>query len=158
MRSGLARFRGFLACTAVCGLLFAIPHEAARTVAAIAFILLAPALFVTASLDLVRDANARRAHGPLGSTLALMPFRGLIALFGIVSLLIGACVCAWVLHLSHVGSLPLLAAILLGVYGWKRVFWARQAMSIGGDMFRSALGARDETPRRESAKPESSDR
>ncbi len=143
MKGWLAEFKGFLACTALCGIAFSIPHEATKTVAACAFVMLGPALFVVSSIDVVRRANARKARGEPRSAaeiVALLPFRGLIVLFGITTILIGASVCGWVLYVSHMGGLSLVLSLFLGYFALKRVFWAREAISVGGNLVRSALG------------------
>lgn len=142
-------FKGFLVCTALCVLAFTIPHEMTRTVAACVFVLLCPALFVVSSVDVVRRANARKERGERPSaseSVVLLPLRGLVGLFGISTLLIGAVVCAWVLYLSHAGGLPILLALFLGTFALKRVFWAREAVSLGADLVRSALGRNEEDP------------
>jgi len=147
MKGWLAEFKGFLVCTALCGIAFSIPHEATKTVAACAFVMLGPALFVVSSVDLVRRANARKKRGEprsVGERVALLPFRGLVVLFGIITILIGAIVCGWVLYLSHMGGLPLLLSLFLGSFALKRVFWAREAISVGGNLMRSALGETEE--------------
>jgi hypothetical protein len=149
MLGWLGEFRAFLACTALCMAGFSVPHDGTRSVAACVFILLCPALFITSAIDVVRRANARREHGEPRSAVAaaaVLPLRGIVALFGVVTALIGAVVCGWVLYLSHAGGMPLVASLFLGWYALKRVFWAREAVSMGGDMVRAALGREERAP------------
>jgi hypothetical protein len=145
----LGEFKAFLACTALCAVAFSIPHEGTRSVAACVFSLLCPALFITSSVDAVRRANAKTEHGEPRSAAEIatvLPLRGLVALFGVATALIGAVVCGWVLYQSHAGGMPLFASLFLGWFALKRIFWAREAVSMGGDMVRTALGRKGHPP------------
>jgi len=118
-------------------------------VAACAFVFLGPSLFLLSSLDLVRRANAKKERGEAPSraaAVALLPFRGLVGLFGITSALIGAVVCLWILFVSHTGGLPLLVSLFLGTIVLRRVFWARESVYFGGELVRVALGRKAPEP------------
>lgn len=143
MRHWIRQFRGFLISSGLCAGAFCVPHEGVRTVAAGVFLFLVPSFFLLTCVDQVRRANERKGHGEALSrveTVALLLFRGLIGLFGITTVLIGAAVCAWVLYQSHWGGLPVLISLFLGAIVLRRVFWARLAVSFGWDLVRVAFG------------------